>query len=137
MSKRDIAGTVADASLPRTPITVRGKDYDLCFDLGALSEAETAINAENARAKLPDRVNLLVALTDLNLKNTRILFAAALRTFHPEMGFKEALELPAIPDLFRVISAIEAAWTAATADPERPVERPHEPGAEPGETASE
>jgi hypothetical protein len=119
---RGIAGTIGDASLTRTPVTVKGKEYDLCFDLGALSEAESAINAEYAKAKLPDRVNLLVALTDFNLRNTRILFAAALRTFHPEISFQEALELPAIPDLYRVISAIEEAWTASTADAEHPPE---------------
>lgn len=126
MSKRETAGTIHDATLPRTPVRVNGKEYTLCFNLGALSEAETAINAEYAREKLPDRVNLLIALTDLNLRNTRILFAAALRTFHPEMSFREAQELPTLPDLFRVISAIETAWTASTSDSETS-ERPTEP----------
>lgn len=132
MQKRQIAGTIADATLPRTPVTVQGREYNLCFDLGALAEAESIINAEFAKAKMPERVNLLLALTDLNLKNTRIVFAAAIRTFHPDLSFEEALELPGLADLFRVISAIEAAWSASTAET-APTQDPPRPGAEPGE----
>jgi hypothetical protein len=121
MTHRGIVGTIADATLPRTPVTVGGKEYNLCFDLGALSEAETAINAEYIRMKRSERVNLLVALTDMNLSNTRILFAAAMRAFHPEIGFEEALALPTVSDLYMVVKAIEAAWMAGT------VEHPSEP----------
>jgi len=121
MTIRGIAGTVADATLPRTPVTVGGKTYDLCFDLGALSEAETAINAEYAKAKREDRVNLLVSLTNLNLANTRILFAAGLRAFHPEIEYEEALALLTYPDLPVVFGAIERAWSAATVEA-RPLE---------------
>ena len=98
MTKRQIAGSLADATLPRTPVMISGKEYFLCFDLGALAEAETAINVEFARAKLPERVNLLVSLSELNLKNVRVLFAAAVRTFQPELGFEEAQELLALGD---------------------------------------
>jgi hypothetical protein len=126
MAKRQIAGSLADATLPRTPVTIRGKEYYLCFDLGALAEAETAINAEFARAKLPERVNLLVSLSELNLKNVRVLFAAAVRTFQPELAFDDALELLALGDVFHVVAAIEASWSASIPEPENP----SEPGAE-------
>ena len=127
MATRQIAGTLADATLPRTPITVRGREYNLCFDLGALAEAETAINAEFARAKLPERVNLLVSLSELNLKNVRILFAAGVRAFHSELDFEEAQELLALGDIFRVVAAIESSWSAAVPEPEKAA-RPLEPG---------
>jgi hypothetical protein len=129
MPKRQIAGSLADATLPRTPVMIGGKEYFLCFDLGALAESETAINVEFARAKLPERVNLLVSLSELNLKNVRILFAAAVRTFQPELGFEEAQELLALGDIFRVVAALEASWSAAVPEPET---NPQEPGAEPG-----
>jgi hypothetical protein len=129
MAKREISGSLADATLPRTPVTIGSKEYFLCFDLGALAEAETAINMEFARAKLPERVNLLVSLSELNLKNVRILFAAAVRTFQPEIGFEEARDLLALGDVFRVVAALEASWSAATAEPEK---NPLQPGAEPG-----
>jgi hypothetical protein len=116
--RRNIAGSAADATLPRTPITIGGKEYNLCFDLGALAEAETAINAEYIRAKRPERVNLLVSLSELNLENTRIMFGASLRTFHPELSFEEARAVLGLGDVFRVVTAIESAWAASTADPE-------------------
>lgn len=128
MAKREIAGTIADATLPRTPITIGGHEYNLCFDLGALAEAETAINAEYARAKSDERVNLLVALSNLNLANTRIMFAASVRAFHPEIRFADALQLPALSELFGVVKAIEMAWLASTTNGDQRTARPPEPG---------
>jgi hypothetical protein len=113
-TRRAIANTKADATLPKTPVTVAGKTYDLCFDLGALAEAETSINAELARAGRRDFVNLLYALPVQNLANVRILFAGAVRTFHPELGFEEARELVGMADVFEIAIAIKAAWEAAT-----------------------
>ncbi|HKD60546.1 MAG TPA: hypothetical protein VKB47_08800 [Terracidiphilus sp.] len=115
---RAIAGTRADATLPKTPVTVGGKTYDLCFDLGALSEAETAINAELAAAGRRDFVNLLYALPAGNLSSTRLIFAAAVRTFHPELTFDEATRLLELPDLFEVAVAVKAAWAAAVPEAE-------------------
>lgn len=136
MATREIAGTSRDATLPRTPITIRGREYNLCFDLGALSEAETAINAEFAKAKLPERVNLLLAISNPNLANTRIMFAAAVRTFHPELSFEEARELLRIGDVFDVMTAVSAAWAASTGNGAKP-DRPSEPAAPGEESASE
>jgi hypothetical protein len=130
--KREITGTIDDATLPRTPIVLRGKEYNLCFTIAALSEAEITINAERERAKLPERVNLLAAMTELNLRNVVVLFAAALRTFHPEISFNDAMELPQFgTDIFRVLAAIEAAWIAATPPAEKSADPP-EPGPETG-----
>lgn len=122
---RKIAGTVADPTLPKSPVTVGGKSYNLCFDLGALAEAETAINAELIRAGRTDLVNLLYALPNQTLANTRIIFAAAVRTFHPEISFDAARKLISLDDLYSVALAIREAWDAS-----KPAEgNPPEPGA--------
>jgi hypothetical protein len=76
-------------------------------------------------------VNLLVSLSELNLRNVRVLFAAAVRTFHPELGFEEAQELLALADIFRVVGAIELSWSASVPEPEKTADPP-QPGAEPG-----
>lgn len=118
MKTRKIAGTIADATLPKTPVEIGGKTFNLCFDLGALAEAEQAINAELHRAgRRADFVNLLNALPVQNLTNTRIVFAAAVRTFHPEIGFDEAIELLEMPDLYNVAVAIREAWDASAPAP--------------------
>lgn len=116
--KRTIANTPADASLPKTPVTIGGKTYNLCFDLGALSEAETAINAELARLDPPQRVNLLIALPDTTLGSTRVTFAAAVRKFHPELRFAEAMNLLTLANVHDVAILIREAWEKATAPPE-------------------
>jgi hypothetical protein len=128
MSKRKIAGTIADATLPKTPVEVNGKTYYLCFTVGALSEAETAINRELGLVGTENEVNLLQALPKQNLANTRLVFAAAVRAFHPELTFDEAAELLEVPDLYPVAVAIREAWARARVQPKddegegRPIE---------------
>lgn len=125
---RKIAGTVNDSTLPKTPIVLNGKTYELCFDLGALSEAETSINAELIKAGRTDLVNLLYALPIQNLANTRMLFAAGLRTFHPEIGFDEACKMVTPGALFEVATRVREAWQAANPPEEAPKD-PQQPGA--------
>jgi hypothetical protein len=125
---RKIAGTVADPTLPKTPVVIGGKTYNLCFDLGALAEAETAINAEILRAGRTDIVNLLFALPGQNLANTRIMFAAAVRKFQPEIDFESALELLTFESIYAVATALTAAWKAANPEPEKTADPP-QPGA--------
>ena len=115
MKPTSIAGTVADTTLPKTPIELNGVTYHLCFTLGALAQAETALNAEFARAGLEREVNLLVALPAGNLAGTLITFAAALRTFHPEITYEAACELLSFDDVYKAGMAVAAAWTASRA----------------------
>jgi hypothetical protein len=131
MKQRKIAGTIVDATLPKTPIEIDGKIYNLCFTLGALAEAETSINAELAREGRNDFVNLLFALPPVgSLANTRIVFAAAVRTFHPELTFEQACELPGLSDLYEVANKVRAAWYEATVkDKDEPAQNPNEPAA--------
>lgn len=123
MKKREIAGTAADAALPKTPVEVGGKKYNLCLDLGALSEAETAINSEAGYI----RVNLLFALPVLTLGNIRVVFAAALRVHHPEISFDEGQRLLGVDDLLTVATAMREAWNAAQPEAEKAA-HPPQPG---------
>lgn len=109
--KRKIAGTIADATLPKTPIELGGVTYNLCFDLGALCEAETAINDE-LRAS-GQAVNLLIALPVQNLANTRLAFAAAVRVFHPELTFEAACDVLRLADMLLVAIKVKEAWEAS------------------------
>lgn len=109
MSKviRKVAGSPADPTLPKTPITIDGNVYNLCFDFAALAEAESALNAEG------HNVNLLAALPTLNLANTRTVFAAALRTFHSDIAFDDAVKLVNFGNAYTIAGAIADAWEAA------------------------
>jgi hypothetical protein len=125
--KRKIAGTIADPTLPKTPITIGDTTYNLCFDLGALAEAELAINTELVLAGRPERVNLLNALPIQNLINTRLCFAAAIRTFHPEISFERALAMLNLGNVYDVRELVSEAWRAVqpakqAADPQQPGE---------------
>lgn len=128
MKKRTIAGTAADPTLPKTPITIKGKTYDLCFTFGALAEAETSINVELARKGSDERVNMLMQFPIVNLANTRACFAAALRTFHPEISFADAIAMVTPGTIFTVAEIIQAAWNAAVKDDEAPAADPPQPG---------
>ena len=112
MSRHKVAGTPADPTLPKTPVTIDGKEYNLCFDLGALAVAEAALNAEG------HNVNLLAALPQLNLANTRVIFAAALRTFHPNISFDDAVKMVSFANVYTIANAIAEAWQSALPGPE-------------------
>ena len=107
MSKRKIAGTPTDPTLPKTPVNIDGKEYTLCFDLGALAEAEAAILAEG------HQVNLLAALPVLNLSNVRLIFAAAIRKFHPDVTFSQAVAMVTLRNVYALAQVIADAWKAA------------------------
>ena len=125
MKRRNIAGTIADATLPKTPVEIGGKTYQLCFDLGALAEAETAINRELARAgRTSEFINLLYALPIQNLANVRNVFAAAVRVFHPELSFEQARDMLTLGDLLTVSIAIQDAWNASRIEEDAGAEVP-------------
>lgn len=109
---RKISGTQTDPTMPKTPITIDGKEYNLCFDFGALAEAESALTAEG------HNVNLLAALPQFNLSNTRIVFAAALRTFHPEIGYEQAFGMVNFGNVYTIAGVIADAWEASLPKPE-------------------
>jgi len=123
MSKSpNIKRSITDATLPKTPIEIDGKTYQLCCDLGALSDAETRINQEMAKSGQAARVNLLFAMAEENLANTRVLFAAALGPYQPEISFDQACALVNAQSVFEILFALRVAWKAAT--PEAKVNPP-------------
>lgn len=128
MAKRNIANTAADPTLPKTPVTVGGKTYDLCFTFGALARAERFINAELERAGSNERVNLLAALPVINMGNLPLLFAAGVHQFHPELTFTEAHDLVDYADVSAVSAAIVAAFDATRVKQEKS-DDPPQPGA--------
>ena len=112
-TKKKVAGTIHDATLPKTAIKIGDKEYNLCFDFGALSTAETELNKEG------HEVNLLAVLPVLNLSNTRVIFAAALRTFHPDITFEQAVGMVNFGNVYVIANAIADAWKQALPEPEK------------------
>lgn len=100
--------TIIDSTLPRTPIKIGTKTYDLCLDLGALSEAETELVRKGY-----DEVNILVSHPPVNLTTTRIIFGAALRRFHPEISYEDAVALLDERYIHHAYVTIVQAWDDA------------------------
>ncbi len=109
-----------DPTLPTSAITIEGREYWLCFDLGALAQAEEELNAPTPGRPNGHDVNLLFALPGwgrLTLKNTRVLFAASLRKFQPEIACEDALALLTQPYLLPAVTAIIEAYNLGAPDP--------------------
>ena len=102
----------ANPTLPKSTITIGGVEYSLCFDFAALAEAESAFT------RAGHEVNLLAALPQLNLSNTRIIFACALHAFHPEVGYEQALAMVTFQNVYIIAAAIADAWQKALPEPE-------------------
>lgn len=115
MSKSSKAKTVPkiDPTLPKTPIIINDETYNLCFDFGALALAEAALNEQG------HTVNLLAALPQLNLANTRIIFAAALHAFHPDIAFEQAVGMVNFGNVYLIAGAIADAWEASLPAPKQ------------------
>lgn len=115
MSKiRKVANTAADPTLSTTEVPIGGKNYTLCFDMGALAEAEMHFR------RAGEDVNLLAAFPEINLSSVLILFPCAVHKFHPELGFKEAQDIigSSLPAIYAVAPFIAQAWHKAMPEPD-------------------
>lgn len=83
-------------------VVIGDKTYNLCFDFGKLCDAEDAINREGFRISLLFCLDIAL----LTLQNTRILFAAAVRTFHPELKFADAIKLVDVDSIYVIAEAL-------------------------------
>lgn len=113
----------ADPTLLTSTVTLRGREYVLCFDLGTLAQAEAEL------IKQGHAVNLLKSLPGLTIEDVMVTFAAALRRFQPEIGFTEALRIPAMGEVYLIGNAIADAWNRSLTPPEKEAPRnPPSPG---------
>lgn len=101
-----------DPTLLTSNVTIAGKLYTLCFDLGSLARGEHELRAAG------HDVNLLKALPARTLEDVLVLFAVAIRRFHPEIAYEEALKIPTLPSVYQVRLAVADAWVRSLADPE-------------------
>jgi hypothetical protein len=47
-----------------------------------------------------------------------VIFGAALRAFHPEITFEQAMALITLQNVYLIANAVSEAWTAALPEPE-------------------
>lgn len=126
--KREIAGTVNDPTLPKTPVVIGGTTYNLCFTFGALAMAEHTINTALRGSGSKEQVNLMEALSELGMYNVCVLFAAGVHQFHPQLGFEEARRLVDFSNYHAVAQAVIDGFAAAMPALETPADPP-QPGA--------
>jgi hypothetical protein len=112
-----------DPTLLTAQVTIAGKVYTLCFDLGTLSRGEHELRAAGYD------VNLLQSLPADTLEHVLVLFAVAIRRFHPEIAYPDALKIPSLPHVFPLRIAIADAWARSLAAPEAgDKQNPTQPG---------
>lgn len=103
----------ADPTLRVAEVTVKGRKLTLCFDLRELARAE----AELKRAGHAE-VDLFRSLPVDTVESVFIVFACAVRRFHPEIGFDEAVSMLNFSDIYNVRQEVVNAWAASMPDPE-------------------
>ncbi len=101
-------GDNADKTLPTDVIEVAGKKYTICMDIGTLIDAEEELNAAG------HNVSLLLSLPPLSASKTRRIFAIALRKFHPEITFEEAMGILDLPALYKTSDIFSDLWLRST-----------------------
>jgi hypothetical protein len=96
-------------TLPFYPLELDGKTYKLCFVLRELAKAEQELRREGHRA------NMLLALNvgSLDLDAVETLFAATVRTFHPELRkYDDAVALVTLSSVYQIATVILEALVA-------------------------
>ena len=115
---RRVAETVADPTLPSTPLEIDGKTYSLCFDLRAMAEAQQHFKQAG------HHVNLLAALPNIDLDSCMVLFPCIVHKYHPELSWEEAQSLVTLISVFKIAGKIGEAWLNAAPKKEAPEGNP-------------
>jgi hypothetical protein len=102
----------ADPAIEYTEVELDGNKYRMCMDYDSLAEAEEHFQAAGKN------ISLLMALPNMNLKNIRIVFAAAIHRYHPELSFEEAMRIVTLPNSLTIAYKISEAWRKALPDAE-------------------
>lgn len=116
--------TKHDPTLPFTPVTIDGTAYRLCYDFEAIGQIEAELEAAGHRD-----INLLVSSWTINARTLPTLFAAGVRTYHPELGFEDAKRLVNFRNAMELTVAIRKAQGQFVGDQEKADETPNPPEA--------
>lgn len=109
MGKRKTADLASpDPMLPFVEIAVKGRLLKLAFTFGALGVAQAALR------KAGSSLNLLQELSfrGIEADNLPVIFFAALRPFHPEIGLPEAEAMIDMQNFAAVYVALVEAYMA-------------------------
>lgn len=110
-----------DPTLPFEPITIDGKTYKMVFQHAALAHAEDVLRARG------HEVNLLGIYLNRTFSNVRVLFAASLLAYHPELPFEEALGLVDNETIIPILVALSKAWNKSMPAPDPDAANPPPP----------
>ena len=113
----------ADPTLPFTPIALRGEDYKMCFDFGAIGQAEQELRKQGCG------VYLIFAPWSSDILVVTALFAASLAVYHPEIDFEAAKALVGWDTAIDVMNGINAARAQFMPEEEKKPNPPQAPGA--------
>ena len=116
-----------DPTLETSKVTVQGREFTLCFDMLTLAKIERELRAQG------HNVLLLNSLPSQTTEDLLVTFAAAIRRFHPEISFVEALSLPRLADVYAISLAIADAWKKSLPAPDDKVKK-NDPAATPATT---
>jgi hypothetical protein len=125
MAYRKVAETVADPTLPSTPLEIDGKTYDLCFDMRAMAEAQQHFKRQG------HEVNLLAALPNIDLDSCLVIFPCIVHKYQPDLTWEEAQGLVTLVTVYAIAAKIGEAWENATPKKEAPEVNPPQPEPEP------
>lgn len=117
---RKIANTTADPTIEFAALEIDGETYRLCYDFGAIAEAEKLTGCNLLQGIAYILVNGATA------SQFRGLFYAALRKAHPKMTIAEADRLVRIDTMADIRTAIETAYTLSMPEAKRIREDPTE-----------
>lgn len=101
-----------DPTLLTSTVTIKGKEYTLCFDLLSLARAEHELR------KAGHDVNLFEILPVDTAERLLTMFAVALRRFHPDIPFEDALRIPGLGSFYQLRLAVVDAWRRSLEEPE-------------------
>jgi hypothetical protein len=107
---------------PFTEIVIEGNTYKMCFSFAALAMAEISLRNQGYD------VNLLQGLIVRTFATLRVLFAASLHVYHPELLFEATMDWLTPYNAHEVLLAVNKAWALSHDDGSKEEKNPPEPG---------
>lgn len=110
-----------DPTLQCAPVTIREKNYNLCFNFRAIALAEKRLRQQG------HDVYLLSAMAPLTFETIPQVLAAALFTHQPEMTFEEIVALVDYDNVWPLQNELRKAWFEAFPQQKEGDKNPPEP----------
>jgi hypothetical protein len=124
MSKRSVAGTVAEPTVQFEELEIEGEIYNLVYDFDAIAKAEKLVGCN----LLAGMAGIIIEEGYYSASQVLGLFYASLQRAHPKMTMRDVAVLCRIDRIPDIVDAIRGAYNKSMPDVKKTAGGEGQPG---------